>query len=73
MEGRCTRCAALNSERFLMPKKSSPMTRQAASRIASATSKANNGKIPAGSVASRADATVQRQQAASNAGKTKAG
>jgi hypothetical protein len=44
--------------------KSSPMTRDAASRIASAASKQNGGMIPARSFASKADATVQRSQAA---------
>lgn len=43
---------------------SRPMTREAASRIASATSKNSGGAIPAGSFGSRADARVQRSQAA---------
>ena len=45
-------------------RKSTPMTREAASRIASATSRNSGGAIPAGSFGSRADATVQRSQAA---------
>ena len=44
--------------------KSTSMTPSAASRIASATSKGNGGKIPAKSFASRADASVQRVAAA---------
>ena len=43
--------------------KSNPMTRDAADRIASATAKKNDGKIPAKSFASHADATVQRKAA----------
>lgn len=43
--------------------KSTPMTREAASRIASATAGKNGGKIPARSFATRADATVQHTQA----------
>lgn len=43
--------------------KSTPMTPAARSRIARATTKTHGGKIPAGSFASRADATVQRQAA----------
>lgn len=39
------------------------MTRDAADRIASATAKKNDGKIPAKSFASHADATVQRETA----------
>jgi len=50
--------------------KSSPMTRDAASRIASTTSKKNGGMIPAGSFASKADATVQQSQAAPQTTKT---
>lgn len=49
-----------------MPKsksKSNLMTRDAADRIASATAKKNDGKIPAKSFASHADATVQRETA----------
>ncbi|CAM4377319.1 hypothetical protein COAQ111491_20450 [Comamonas aquatilis] len=42
--------------------KFSPMTREAASRIASTTAKKTGGKIPPKSFASRADATVQRAQ-----------
>ncbi|MDO8320950.1 hypothetical protein [Rhodoferax sp.] len=41
--------------------KSTPMTPAARSRIASATAKIHDGKTPADSFASRADATVQRQ------------
>ncbi len=37
-----------------MSKKTNPMTKSAASRIQSATSKANGGKTPKGSFASRA-------------------
>jgi len=44
--------------------KMSTMTPAAASRIAAATGKANGGKIPAKSFASRADASVQRVAAA---------
>jgi hypothetical protein len=44
--------------------KSKPMTREDVSRIAAATSKVHGGKIPAGSFASVADATVQRREAA---------
>lgn len=40
--------------------KSTPMTPEAASRIASAIATKNSGKIPPKSFASRADATVQR-------------
>jgi hypothetical protein len=43
--------------------KSTPMTRQAASRIASVASRQNHGQIPPRSFASRADATAQRQAA----------
>lgn len=43
--------------------KSKPMTREAVSRIAAAASKGHGGKIPAGSFASVADATVQRREA----------
>lgn len=39
--------------------KATPMSRPAASRIASAAAKSNAGQIPAKSFASRADATVQ--------------
>lgn len=46
---------------------STPMSRPAASRIASAQSRTHGGQIPAGSFASRADATAQR-----NAGKASA-
>lgn len=46
-----------------------PMTADARSRIASATSKNNGGKIPARSFASRADATVQSETAAKVLGK----
>lgn len=42
--------------------KFSPMTREAASRIASTTATKTGGKIPPKSFASRADATVQRAQ-----------
>lgn len=42
--------------------KFSPMTRNAASRIASATAAKNGGQIPAKGFATRADATVQRAQ-----------
>lgn len=72
MRRRRTRCAAFPSERFLMSKKSTPMTPQASRRIASATSKANDGKIPPGSFASRAGAIVQKTQAASHLIKNKA-
>jgi len=48
--------------------KSTSMTPSAASRIASATSKGNGGKIPAKSFASRADASVQRVAAAGPTG-----
>jgi hypothetical protein len=48
--------------------KSTSMTRVAASRIASATSKGNGGKIPAKSFASRADASVQQDAAAGSKG-----
>lgn len=44
--------------------KSTPMTRDAASRIAYATAGKNGGKIPAESFAGRADATVQRAHVA---------
>ncbi len=43
--------------------KSTPMTPAARSRIASATAKTHDGKIPTGTFASRADAIVQRQVA----------
>lgn len=49
--------------------KSTPMTREAASRIASATATKNGGKIPPKSFASRADATVQRALASPVPGK----
>lgn len=51
-------------------KKISPMTRDAASRIASVTAGKNDGKIPTDSFASRADATVQRTQVAPMSGKS---
>ena len=44
--------------------KANPMTREAASRIASATSKNNDGRIPARSFATRADRVVQHRTAA---------
>ena len=44
--------------------KSTPMTRQAASRIASSASKQHGGQIPPNSFASRADAVVQRTASA---------
>lgn len=44
--------------------KSTPMTRDAASRIASETAKKNGGKIPTDSFASRADAIVQKRESA---------
>lgn len=40
--------------------KSNPMTRQAASRIASQESRTNQGRILPGGFASRVDAVVQR-------------
>lgn len=43
--------------------KPTPMTREAARRIASTTAIKNGGKIPPKSFASIADATVQRAQA----------
>ena len=42
--------------------KSTPMTREAASRIATAVAKQNGGKIPPNNFAGRADAAVQRAQ-----------
>ena len=42
--------------------KSTPMTREAASRIAAAVAKQNGGKIPPNNFAGRADAAVQRAQ-----------
>lgn len=50
--------------------KSTPMTREAASRIASATATKNDGKIPPKSFASRADTTVQRAQTSPVSGKS---
>lgn len=44
-------------------KQHTPMTTQAASRIASATAVKNGGKIPSGSFASRSDSAAQRQAA----------
>ena len=44
--------------------KSTPMTREAASRIAKSTTHQHGGQIPANSFASRADAVVQRTAAA---------
>jgi hypothetical protein len=44
--------------------KSTPMNREAVRRIASATSKQNGGKTPAGSHAALADALVQRRESA---------
>lgn len=43
--------------------KSTPMTRQAASRIASAESKANGGKLPPASFGTRTDRVVQQREA----------
>jgi hypothetical protein len=43
--------------------KPAPMTREAATRMVKATAEKNGGRIPAGSVASRVDATVQRESA----------
>lgn len=43
--------------------KPTPMTREAATRIVKATVKQNGGQIPAGSVATRVDAAVQRREA----------
>ena len=42
--------------------KPTPMTREAASRIATAVAKQNGGKIPPNNFAGRADAAVQRAQ-----------
>lgn len=42
--------------------KSTPMTREAANRIAAAIAKQNGGQIPPKSFAGRADAAVQRAQ-----------
>lgn len=50
-------------------KQHTPMTTQAASRIASATAVRNGGKIPSGSFASRSDAAAQRQAATPPPGK----
>lgn len=44
--------------------KSTPMTREAASRIAKSTAHQHGGQIPANSFASRADAVVQRTASA---------
>lgn len=44
----------------MMQQKPIQMTRSAASRIASAQARSHGGQIPAGSFASRADATAQR-------------
>ena len=43
--------------------KSTPMTREAAIRIAKATAAKHGGQIPANSFASHADATVQKEAA----------
>jgi len=43
-----------------MPKKSTPMTQKAASRIQSATAKQNGGVVPAGSFASRAQSKAAK-------------
>jgi hypothetical protein len=52
---------AVNKRSFLMNKaKSNPMTREAASRIASHESRTNQGRILPGGFASRVDAVVQR-------------
>lgn len=48
-----------------MSKKSKSFDRDAASRIARATSLRNDGKIPKGSFASVVDARVQREEAKS--------
>ncbi len=53
----------LHRETEMSKGKSTPMTREAASRIASTTAGRNGGKIPARSFATRADATVQHTQA----------
>lgn len=50
--------------------KYTPMTREAASRIASATATKNGGKISPKSFVSRADATVQRAQTSPVSGKS---
>lgn len=51
--------------------KPNPMTRQAASRIASHESRTNQGRIQPGGFASRADAVVQRTAAQVQPTKTK--
>jgi hypothetical protein len=50
--------------------KSTPMTSAARSRIVSAAAKIHDGKIPADSFASRADAILQRQVATGGTSKT---
>lgn len=65
-----------NSRRFkkgypMSKAKSTPMTREAASRIASSSAKQHGGQIPPRSFASRADAAAQR--AAATAGRSQGG
>lgn len=50
--------------------KTTPMTPARARAIASTTARSNGGKIPARSLASRADAAVQRKAANSGGGDT---
>lgn len=48
--------------------KSNPMTREAASRIVSATAKSNQGRIPAGSGATRVDRVMQQREGGARPG-----
>ena len=50
--------------------KSTPMTREAANRIASATAIKNGGMIPPKHFTGRADATVQRERTGLVSGKS---
>lgn len=45
-----------------MSKNTKPMTKEASARIQSATAKANNGKVPAGSFSARAQSAADKRQ-----------